>query len=63
VSKRKRNTPKKVDPTILAELLEQPGVKEHVEKMTPRELTWCKELLVSRGIYAQYVKERKERVS
>ena len=50
-----------VDPAIMAELLAQPGVREQVEQMTPDELDWYKELLVSEGIYKQYVKERKKR--
>jgi len=49
----------KVDPAIMAELLEQPSVKAQVESMTPDERAFFKELLVSQGIYAQYVKERK----
>lgn len=50
----------KVNQKILNELLEQPGVKENVEKMTPVELSWYKALLVSQGIYANYVKERRQ---
>lgn len=55
----KRKKPRiKVDPAIMAELLEQPDVKEHVAQMSPEQLTWYKDLLVSQGIYARYVKER-----
>ena len=50
---------KKTDEKILSELLEQPGVKENTAKMTPAELKLFKKLLVSQGIYAEYVKERK----
>ena len=48
-----------VDPAIMAELLEQPDVRKFVKSMVPEELEWYKELLVSEGIYAQYVKDRK----
>lgn len=56
-----KNASKKpaVDPAIMAELLEQPDLKVQVAEMQPEELDWFKELLVSQGIYAQYVKERK----
>jgi hypothetical protein len=47
-----------IDETIMNELLEQPGIKENVEKMTPAELDYFKTLLVCNGIYAQYVEER-----
>lgn len=50
----------KVNQKILNELLSQPGVKENVEKMTPVELDWYKALLVSQGIYASYVRERRQ---
>ena len=43
---------------IMDELLSQPGIKENVAKMTPAELGLYKRLLVSQGIYAQYVLER-----
>ena len=46
------------DQEIMNELLNQPGVKENVEKMKPEVLEWYKELLVGEGIYAKYVKER-----
>lgn len=49
----------KVDPAIMQELIDQPGVRENVEKMTAKELEWFKEVLVRQGVYAQYVKERK----
>jgi hypothetical protein len=39
-------------------LLDEPGVKEHVERMTQGELELYKKLLVSQGIYSQYVKEQ-----
>jgi hypothetical protein len=52
--------PPKVDPAIMAELLDHPAVREAVAKMTPDELKFYKELLVSQGIYAKYVKERKK---
>jgi hypothetical protein len=55
--KKKRKT--KVDPAILAELLEQPEIKTSVDQMTPEARDWYKELLVSQGIYDRYVKERK----
>lgn len=46
------------DPKIMQELLDQPGVRENASAMTPGMLDWFKELLVSEGIYARYVKER-----
>lgn len=49
----------KVDPVILSELLAQDGIREQVAQMAPEEAEWLKELLVSQGMYAQYVKERK----
>ncbi len=55
--KRKR----KVDPVIMAELLEQPDVKPFVKQMTDDERAWYEELLVSEGIYDRYVKEREQR--
>jgi hypothetical protein len=53
--------PVKVDPTILAELLTRDGIREQVARMTPEALAWYKELLVSQGIYAAYVKERRSK--
>lgn len=47
-----------VDPEIMAELLAQPDVAKEVAGMSPETLKWYKELLVSSGIYTQYVKER-----
>jgi hypothetical protein len=55
-SKRKKSNP---NPEIMRELLDQESVKEYVDKMTPEELAFYKELLVSQGIYARYAKERK----
>ena len=49
----------KVDEKIMAELLEQPGVKENVAQMTAAELAMFRDLLVRGGIYARYCKERK----
>lgn len=49
----------KVDETIMQELLDTPKVKAEVEKLSPEALEWYRELLVSEGIYDQYVKERK----
>lgn len=40
------------------ELLAQTGVAEQVATMTSEELAWYRELLVTEGIYARYVKER-----
>lgn len=51
----------KYDPKIMAELLDQPDVKEQVDQMQPEMLEWFKELLVSQGIYSRYVKERRKR--
>ena len=48
----------KVDEKIMAELLEQPEVKLEVAKMTPEVLALYKDLLVSEGIYQQYVREQ-----
>lgn len=50
----------KINPEIMAELLAQPSVKENADKMTPEMLEWFRELLVSQGIYAKYVKERRK---
>lgn len=47
-----------VDEKIMAELLEQLEVKCETAKMSPKMLAWYKELLVSEGIYTQFVKER-----
>jgi hypothetical protein len=49
---------KTVDPVIMADLLREPDIKIYVDKMTPAELDMYKDLLVTTGIYAQYVKER-----
>jgi len=49
-----------IDETIMQELLDTPKVKEEIKGMSPDALAWYMELLVSEGIYAQYVKERKE---
>lgn len=49
------------DEKIMNELLNQPSVRKKVAKMTPETLEWYKSLLVSSGIYARYVKERKEK--
>ena len=49
----------KVNPEIMQALLDEPGVKEHVERMTQDELELYKKLLVSQGIYSQYAKEQK----
>jgi hypothetical protein len=47
------------DSEIMDELLKQPDVAENIKYMTPDTLEWFKELLVSQGIYAKYVEERK----
>lgn len=47
------------DSEIMDELLRQPDVTKSVKDMKPETLQWFKELLVSQGIYAKYVKERK----
>jgi hypothetical protein len=46
------------DEKIMRELLSQPQVKKEVKKMNPATLKWYKELLISQGVYARYVKER-----
>jgi hypothetical protein len=46
------------DLEIMDELLKQPEVVKSVKDMKPETLEWFKELLVSQGIYARYVKER-----
>ena len=48
----------RVDPQVMQELLERPGIQEFVAKMTPEELAWYKDLLVKQGIYARYGRER-----
>lgn len=48
---------KQVDETILQELLERPEVKKEIEGLSPAMLAWYRDLLVSEGIYDQYVKE------
>lgn len=50
----------KYDEKIMNELLAQPGVKENVKKMNEETLEWFKSLLVSQGVYARYVKERRK---
>lgn len=52
---------RKVNPRIMRELLEQPGVREPVAQMTADERAWYEDLLVSEGIYDRYVKERKRK--
>ena len=49
----------KVNPAIMAELLEQPEIKEQIAGYAPEMLDWYKDLLVQQGIYDRYVKERK----
>jgi hypothetical protein len=53
------NVSQKPDEAIMNELLSKPGVRKNVMKMTAGELEYFKKLLVSQGVYAQYVKERK----
>ena len=48
-----------VDEEIMNELLSKPEVRKNVMKMTPDELKYFKELLVSTGTYEKYLKERK----
>lgn len=43
------------------DLLNEPGINELVEQMTPETLEWFKESLVREGLYAQYVFERSTR--
>lgn len=50
-----------IDPVIMQDLLDSPGVKENVAQMTPEMLAYFKELLVSQGIYARFVIERKSK--
>lgn len=50
-----------VDETIMNDLLSQPTVAKDVLKMTPETLRAFKELLVSEGIYSQYVLEYKNK--
>lgn len=48
--------PPKYDPEIMQELLDKVGVR--IKQMTPKELEYYIELLVSEGIYARYVLDR-----
>lgn len=50
-----------VDEKIMNELLSQPRVRKNVLRMTANELAFFKQALVSQGVYAQYVKERKQK--
>ena len=59
---RKEKGMKKIDNEIMQKLLNEPGVKENVEKMTPDELKFYKKLLVDQGIYAKYVREQKQKL-
>lgn len=45
------------DKKIMDQLLNEPGIKEQVAIMKPETLEFYKELLVTQGIYAQYVRE------
>jgi len=47
-------------PTIMQELLDTPKVKAEMAGLSPEARAWYLDLLVSEGIYDQYVKERKE---
>ena len=49
-----------VDPGIMQELLDSPGVKENVAQMSPQVLAYFKELLVKQGVYARFVQEKKD---
>ena len=49
------------DEKIMAELINQPDVKEQTCKMHPDTLAWFKEILVREGVYARYVKERQRK--
>lgn len=49
------------DPEIMAQLLSEPGVIEHVAQMTPKEQDFFKELLVSQGTYKRYVAEQQKK--
>lgn len=44
---------------IMDELLDTPAIREETSRMRPETLEWYKELLVSQGIYARYVRERR----
>lgn len=48
--------PPKYDPEIMQELLDKVGVR--IKQMTPKELEYYIELLVSEGIYARYALDR-----
>jgi hypothetical protein len=51
----------KIDQDLLDELMNTPEIRETSTKLTPEELAWLKRLLISTGIYEQYVKERNGR--
>lgn len=48
---------RKHDPEILAQLLNEPEIKEKTERMTSQELGMFKTLLVARGVYTKYALE------
>lgn len=49
------------DPEIMAQLLSEPGVIEHVTQMTPDEQDYFKTLLVNQGTYQRYVLEQQKK--
>jgi len=51
---------KQVDETILQELLSTPEVKKDIEGLSPEAVAWYRDLLVSEGIYDQYVQAREK---
>jgi hypothetical protein len=53
---------KECDEKMMQSLLDEPSVAEQAKKMTPQELALYKKMLVTSGVYAQYVteQERKE---
>jgi hypothetical protein len=51
----------KVDLAILNELMNSPEVRKEAEGMSRKERVYFKRLLVSTGIYEQYVRERNGR--
>lgn len=62
MSRKQKKTKIKYDPEIMNSILNQPGVKEKVDELTPDELRQFKNLLVTNGTYNRHVIARQKKM-
>ena len=58
MARKQKNRKLSYDPVLMDEILNQDGVKEQVDALTPNELKEFKLLLVHNGTYGRHVRRR-----